>query len=107
MLILPAVLTLSIEVNLSLTSLLRYAQQPRGLVCGIATVGYRFHGLPGLKFVYANDEYEIPAEGVIELIADRRHTTYRIENRTLPLDVWPRDPFGFRDIPVRASSPAP
>jgi hypothetical protein len=34
------------------------------------------------------------------LIADRRRTTYAIDGKSLPLDVWPRDPFGFRDVPL-------
>ena len=75
------------------------SQTPQA-TCGITTVGYRFRGTPGQEFRYAGDTYSIPAEGTIELIADRRKTSYLIAGRTLPLDVWPRDQFGFREVPL-------
>ena len=105
MLILAAVLTASI--NLDLTSLIRRARQEPVVTCGIVTVGYRFRGKPGQQFRYAGDTYEVPEEGWVELIADRRRTTYAIRGRSLPLDVWPRDPFGFRDIPLPSPDPSP
>ena len=96
-----AVLTASMSIDIDLTALLRRGQsQTPQATCGITTVGYRFRGKPGQEFRYAGDSYEIPQEGWVELIADRRRTTYAIHGRSLPLDVWPRDPFGFRDIPL-------
>ncbi len=101
MLILAAVLTASMNVDLNLATLIRKSQvTDPAVTCGIVTVGYRFRGKPGQEFRYAGDKYEVPREGWVELIADRRRTTYAINGRTLPLDVWPRDPFGFRDIPL-------
>lgn len=103
MLMLAAVLTASMNIDLDLSSLIRRSQTRESTVtCGIVTVGYRFRGKPGQEFRYAGDSYEIPEEGWVELIADRRRTTYAISGRSLPLDVWPRDPFGFRDIPLPA-----
>jgi hypothetical protein len=101
MLVLAAVLTASISVDVNLVALIRRTQlKEPAVTCGIVTVGYRFRGKPGQEFRYAGDKYEIPQEGWVELIADRRRTTYAIQGRSLPLDVWPRDPFGFRDIPL-------
>ena len=101
MFILAAVLTASMNVDLNLAALIRRTQVKEPTVtCGIHTVGYRFRGKPGQKFRYAGDTYEIPEEGWVELIADRRRTTYTIGARSLPLNVWPRDPFGFRDVPM-------
>lgn len=101
MLMLAVVLTASMNVDLNLATLIRRSQPKEPTVtCGIVTVGYRFRGKPGQEFRYAGDKYEIPREGWVELIADRRRTTYAINGRSLPLDVWPRDPFGFRDIPL-------
>lgn len=101
MLILAAVLTASMNIDLDLTTLIKRSRAKEPVVtCGIVTVGYRFRGKPGQQFRYAGDTYEIPEEGWVELIADRRRTTYAISGRSLPLDVWPRDPFGFRDIPM-------
>jgi hypothetical protein len=96
-----AVLTASIHVDLDLSRLIHRAQTaaPQA-TCGITTVGYRFRGKPGQQFRYAGDSYSVPPEGWVELIADRKRSTYAIEGRTLPLDVWPRDQFGFRDIPL-------
>jgi hypothetical protein len=101
MILLAAVLTASLNVDIDLTALLRRGQQnePKA-TCNISTVGYRFRGTPGQQFRYAGDSYEIPAEGWVELIADARRTTYSIEGRSLPLDVWPRDQFGFREVPL-------
>ena len=101
MLIAAAVLTASLNVDLDLVALIRRTRTKEPAVtCGITTVGYRFRGTPGQKFRYAGDTYEIPEEGWVELIADRRRTTYSIGGRSLPLEVWPRDPFGFRDVPM-------
>ena len=101
MLVLAVVLTASMNVDLNLASLIKRSQKSEPAVtCGIVTVGYRFRGKPGQEFRYAGDTYEIPKEGWVELIADRRRTSYAINGRSLPLDVWPRDPVGFRDIPL-------
>jgi hypothetical protein len=102
MLMLAAVLTASMtHSNLDLTTLIKRSKANEPIVaCGIVTVGYRFRGKPGQKFRYAGDTYEVPQEGWVELIADRRRTSYAINGRSLPLDGWPRDPFGFRDVPL-------
>lgn len=101
MILLAAVLTASMTVDLDLTALIKRSQVKEPTVtCGIVTVGYRFRGKPGQEFRYAGDTYEVPEEGWVELIADKRRTTYAINGRSLPLDVWPRDPFGFREIPL-------
>lgn len=98
--LLAAVLTASVNVNIDLSRIVRKAEATPAVTCNITTVGYRFRGRPGQEFRYAGDTYTVPAEGWVELIADRRRTTYAIDGRTLPLDVWPRDQFGFRDIPM-------
>ena len=101
MILLAAALTAAIQVDLDLTGLIRKAQQTESAVtCNITTVGYRFRGTPGQTFRYAGDKYEIPADGWVELIADKGRTSYTIGERSLPLDVWPRDQFGFRDVPL-------
>jgi hypothetical protein len=108
MLVLAAVLTASMNVDLDLSALIRRSQTKQAKVtCGIVTVGYRFRGKSGQEFRYAGDTYQIPAEGWVELIADQRRTTYAMNGRTLPLDVWPRDPFGFRDVPLPAPANNP
>ncbi len=103
MLILAAVLTASI--NLDLTTLIKRTQQP-AVTCGIVTVGYRFRGTPGQTFRYAGDSYEIPEEGWVELIADRRRTTYTVKGRSISLEGSPRDPFGFRDVSLPTPVPS-
>lgn len=95
------VLTAAIQINLDLTPVVRAASKSEPVVtCNIKTVGYRFVGAPGQSFRYAGERFEIPAEGSIELLADQDKTSYTISNRSLPLDVWPRDPFGFREVPL-------
>ena len=103
LLLAAAVFTASMNVDLDLSVLIKRQQvkEPK-VTCGIVTVGYRFRGKPGQVFSYAGDKYEIPAEGWVELIADSRRTTYAVAGKSLPLEVWPRDPFGFRDVPLPA-----
>ena len=98
--ILAAILAANIEVNL--IGLLQHgkSREPSAAVCGISTVGYRFLGKPGQQFHYAGDVYTLPAGGSIELIASRRRTSYSIQDRSLPLEVWPLDQFGFRQVPL-------
>jgi hypothetical protein len=96
-----AVLTASMSIDIDLSALLhRTAVKAPQVTCGISTVGYRFNGKPGQEFRYAGDTYQVPAEGWVELIADRRRTTYSFEGRSLPLDVWPKNQFGFREVPL-------
>ena len=104
MFLLATVLTASINIDIDLSALLRRtAQKEPQVTCGISTVGYRFSGKPGQEFRYAGDTYEIPVEGWVELIADKRRTTYTIDGRTLPLDGFPRNQFGFREVPLPSS----
>src|SRR5215212_1458979 len=101
MLVLAIALTASINVEIDLGALVRRANkvQSPSVTCGISTVGYRFVGKAGQQFRYAGDTYTVPAEGSIELIAHPRKTTYAVAGRSLPLEVWPRDQFGFREVP--------
>jgi hypothetical protein len=102
MLLLAVALSASLNLEIDLGNLVRRANdvQVRGLTCGIATVGYRFVGKPGQVFRYAGETWVVPAEGSIELIAHPRRTTYAFGGRSLPLEVWPRDQFGFREVPL-------
>lgn len=75
--------------------------------CGITTVSYRFVGTPGTPFRYDGTDYVIPANGSIELLAGKHSTEYQHAGRQLPLEVWPRDEFGTRTVPVGQQPPAP
>ena len=102
MLLLAAALTASLNIEIDLGALVRRgakAQAP-AVTCNIATVGYRFVGKAGQQFRYAGDTYTVPEDGTIELIAHPRRATYAINGRSLPLEVWPRDQFGFREVPL-------
>jgi hypothetical protein len=105
MLLLAVALTASIHVDLDLTALARRSKKAEPVaVCNISTVGYRFRGTPGQQFRYAGDTYVIPAEGWVELIADRRRATYAFNGQTLAIADSPRDPFGFRDVPLPSTT---
>ena len=107
MLIAAAVLTLSVSLEVDLTSLMKRARtaEVKGLTCNIKTVGYRFVGKAGQTFRYEGDEYVVPTAGWIELIASRQKTAeYQANGRALPLDVWPIDNFGFRTVPLPRSN---
>lgn len=105
MLLTAVTLTAALSLEIDLGALFN-AQRSRGpgVTCGIRTVGYRFSGKPGQTFRYAGDTYTIPAEGWVELIADRRKATYRVNNTTLPLDGYPLNQFGFGEVPLPADA---
>jgi hypothetical protein len=101
MILLAAALTAAIQLDIDVKSVASRAEKTTSTIsCNIKTVGYRFRGTPGQSFRYAGETYEIPAEGSVELLASRKSTSYTIANRSLPLDVWPHDPFGFREVPL-------
>ncbi len=77
----------------------RRSSPPR-VTCHIATVSYRFVGEPGTEFRYDGDTWRVPLAGSIELIASPTSTTYQVDGRSLPLEVWPRDEFGTRTVPL-------
>lgn len=101
MIILAAVLTLGINIEIDLGSLIRRQERKTPEVtCGIKTVGYRFAGTPGQEFRYAGQSFTIPAEGYVEVISLPKVKTYAVGNRTLPLEdgVSPLDGFSIRWI---------
>src|SRR5689334_20963274 len=75
--------------------------------CGITTVSYHFVGAPGTPFRYEGADYVIPAGGSIELLAGKHSTEYQVAGKQLPLEVWPRDAFGTRTVPVGQQPSAP
>ncbi len=97
--ILAAALTAAISLEIDLGALINaHRVKSPTVTCGIRTVGYRFAGKPGRTFRYAGDTYTIPSEGWVELIADRRSTTYRVDNRSLSLASAPLNQFGFGEV---------
>ena len=103
MILLAAAVTAALNVEIDLGALVGRASRAQSapvVTCNISTVGYRFTGKPGQQFRYAGENWVVPIEGSIELIADPRRKTYAINGRSLPLEVWPRDQFGFRDVPL-------
>jgi len=107
MLLAAAIVTASINIEIDLGRVFgAKRKQSPAATCGIRVVGYHFTGTPGRKFRYAGDTYVMPEEGWIELIADRRSKTYRIDNRSLPLDGFPLNQFGFAEVPLPSEQPA-
>ena len=102
MIIAAAILTAAISIDLDLPTL-RPQARPDSVTatCNIKTVAYRFRGEAGQKFRYAGDPYAIPAEGVIELLASPRHTTYTLAGSTVAIDGPAADEFGIRDVQLR------
>src|SRR6185436_5157773 len=97
--ILAAALTAAISLEIDLGALINaHKVKSPTVTCGIRTVGYRFAGRPGQTFRYAGDNYTIPEEGWIELIADSRKTTYRIDNRSISLADAPLNQFSFGEV---------
>lgn len=107
MIILAAALTLGINLEIDLGSLVNRQKvqtaSVAGATCNIKVVGYHFRGRPGQQFRYAKQTFTIPAEGYVEVIALPKLTTYVAEGQTLPLDNGdPMDAFSLRWITLPA-----
>jgi hypothetical protein len=93
----------AISIKIDLVGLIqqRYhpAPQVKSLTCHIDTVSYRFVGEPGTEFRYDGDTYSVPPAGSIELVSTRAQN-YEVNGRALPLNLWPKDNFGMRTIPL-------
>lgn len=100
-----AALNLQIDLGALIHGARRADVQPPVTTCGISTVSYRFVGEPGTEFRYDGDTWRVPNTGSIELIAAKRATTYEAGGKSgLPLEVWPRDEFGTRTVPLPRST---
>lgn len=103
MIILAAALTLGINLEVDLGSLVNRQKSRTPSVatatCNIKVVGYHFRGRPGQQFRYAKQTFTIPTEGFVEVIALPKLKTYTAEGQTLPLDNGdPMDAFSLRWI---------
>jgi hypothetical protein len=102
--LLIAALNIQIDLGALIHGMHRGDAKPPVTTCGISTVSYRFVGEPGTEFRYDGDSYRVPNTGSIELIASKGRTTYEAgRSNSLPLDVWPRDEFGTRTVPLPRS----
>jgi len=97
--IFAAALTLKLDLVALIQKRYHPAPQVKSLTCHIDTVSYRFVGEPGTEFRYDGDDYRVPAKGSIELVSTRAKD-YQVNGRTLPLNLWPKDQFGMRTIPL-------
>jgi hypothetical protein len=101
--LLSIAMTAALSLKIDLVGLIqkRYhpAPQVKSLTCHIDTVSYRFVGNPGMEFRYDGDSYRVPQSGSIELVSTRAQN-YEVAGRTLPLNLWPKDNFGMRTIPL-------
>jgi len=104
--ILAAVLTLGINIEIDLGALVRhYKTKAPAVTCGIKVVGYHISGRPGQQFGYAGETFTIPREGFVEVISLPRVKHYTVDGRKLPLEdgVSQLDGFSFRWINLPAS----
>lgn len=110
MIVLAAVLTLGINLEIDLASLVNRRQADRTtngpkVTCGIKVVGYHFTGRPGQQFDYAGETFTVPMEGFVEVISLPKVKTYAAAGQTLPLENGGGlDGFSFRwiDLPTAA-----
>jgi hypothetical protein len=96
------ILLLALNLHIDLGGMMHRASAPTAApspTCHIKTVSYRFVGDPGTEFRYDGDNWTVPASGTIELIASAA-TEYQAGGKSLPLEVWPRDDFGTRTVPL-------
>jgi hypothetical protein len=75
------------------------------VTCHKGAVSYKFVGTPGTKFVYGGDQWSIPIDGWIEVVADPKSSNYVLAGEKLPVDVGPLDAFGTRTVEVPMPQP--
>ena len=66
------------------------------------TVALHFYGSPGIELEYSGERFTISNRGYVDILYDRRYTTYHVNGVELPVLVWPIDALGFRGVPVPA-----
>ncbi|HWW62855.1 MAG TPA: hypothetical protein VN181_15885 [Thermoanaerobaculia bacterium] len=99
-LLIIAAITLKLDLGALFNRTPKNPPTASSVTCGIKTTSYRFVGAPGTTFRYDGDKFTVPASGDIELIAAKRATSYEFDGRALPLEVWPKDDFGMRTVPL-------
>ena len=100
-LIVAVLLAIDIEIDLTplFARLAGQASVPGVVRCNRKLVGFRFIGLPGHRFEYGGESFEIGEEGFVELVADPRpRMSYERDGATLALPAGPADQFGFVDV---------
>ena len=68
-------------------------------ICSVRIVGFKFIGVEGQKFELGSESYTIEKSGFVELISEGE-TTFRYGGKVLPLTVWPKNGFGFLEVPL-------
>ena len=101
MIALVAAIALNVTIDLGPKRNVR-SSRPPVVTCHKGAVSYKFVGTPGTKFTYGGDEYVLPIEGAVEIIAARGATDYLLAGDRLPIDSGPLDAFGTRivDVPM-------
>jgi hypothetical protein len=106
MLIAATILAATLNTNVDMAAIMRgtdHRANPK-TTCRINTVAYRFSGTAGQTFRYGGTTHTLPEDGVVEILASHRDTTYSVQDRSYPLDVNPGDEFGIRDVRLPAIS---
>jgi hypothetical protein len=98
-LMMAAALTLNLDLGGLVAKRYHPAAEVHNLTCHIETVSYKFVGDPGTTFRYDGETWTVPQSGSIELLASRADE-YQVNGRSLPLNVWPKDAFGMRTVPL-------
>ncbi len=98
-----AALTIKVDLLGMIQQRYHAAPEVKSLTCHIETTSYRFVGTPGTEFRYDGDSYRVPESGVIELVSSNAKE-YVVNGRTLPLNLWPKDSFGTRTVPLPTSN---
>ena len=98
-----------IEAAITIAALFAHPAPAPTATCHAGTVSYKFVGNAGTTFRYSGKQYSVPSTGAIELVGHGDSSSYQVEGKQLPLDVWPIDGFGTRTVPLssqHAEAPA-
>jgi len=104
MMMLVAAIALNVTIDLG-PKRTGHSSKPPVVTCHKGAVSYKFVGTPGTKFVYGGDEYFLPMEGSVEVLAARGATDYVVAGARLPVDVGALDAFGARTVDVPMPQP--
>jgi hypothetical protein len=91
---------IALNLHLDLGPRMQSKSRAPVVTCHKGAVSYRFLGTPGVRFTYGGDDYRIPIEGSIEIIADGRSSDYVLAGNHLPVNAGTLDAFGTATVNV-------
>src|SRR5688500_16225020 len=83
-----------------------FGRKSGNAICGIKVVSYKFVGNAGTSLVYGNRSVVIPQHGVIELVAQKDQTTFKVAGKSFQIQSTTADEFGTATVELHHAADA-